>query len=66
MFYNEDELKEFVLMAHAVNNLNPIQDRRDGSYANRIYERCNFEISLIFKHISLFTLERLPVQSFEI
>ena len=66
MFYNEDELKEFVLMSHVVNNLNPIQDRRYGSYANRIYERCNFEISLIFKHISLFTLERLPVQSFEI
>ena len=65
MFYTTDQLKDFVLTAHVTNNL-AHASRREGEYKNRIYERCNHETSLIFKCSTAFTLERLPVQSFEI
>ena len=64
-FYKYDELKEMVLITHATHKLDDAA-RRDSNFQSRIYERCPFEITLIFKHDPRCILTKVDVQTVEI
>ena len=64
-FHKYDELKEMVLITHATHKLDDAA-RRDSNFQSRIYERCPFEITLIFKYDPRCILTKVDVQTVDI